>query len=190
MFQTPQPNQVGFSYDVPTNGVLPLLQTNNRFIPGVAAPHDGGGHALVDIRNPNSIKYAIGHTNLLNGTFSSGDMRRTANTTAIAAHAAWHFLQSWMVNFPQSVLSVFEGAFQLLTPVFRYYPKDAALNFVAESYGGHYGPEFSAFIEKQNDRIAAGNLPPGTKELHLSSLGISTIHVLLNGHAANIFAFE
>ena len=98
---------MGFSYDVPTNGVLPLLQTNNHFIPGVAAPHDGGGHVLVDIRNSNSIKYAIGHTNLLNGTFSSGDMRRTANTTAIAAHAAWHFLQSWMVNFPQSVLSVF-----------------------------------------------------------------------------------
>ena len=61
---------------------------------------------------------------------------------------------------------------------------------MAESYGGHYGPEFSAFIEEQNDRIAAGELPPGTKELHLSSLGISKIHFLLSGHAANNFAFE
>lgn len=60
----------------------------------------------------------------------------------------------------------------------RYYPNDTSLNFVAESYGGHYGPEFSAFIEEQNDRIAVGELPPGTKELHLSSLGISTIRAL------------
>jgi len=54
----------------------------------------------------------------------------------------------------------------------RYQPKDNGLQFVAESYGGHYGPVFSAYIEEQNERLVAGKLPPGTKELHLSSLGI------------------
>lgn len=54
----------------------------------------------------------------------------------------------------------------------RYYPQDAGLQLMAESYGGHYGPAFSAYIEEQNERLAAGLLPPETKELHLQSLGI------------------
>lgn len=41
------------------------------------------------------------YTNLLNGTFSSGIGTHTANTTQIAAQATWHFLQTWMANFPQ-----------------------------------------------------------------------------------------
>ncbi|KAF8445385.1 Alpha/Beta hydrolase protein [Terfezia claveryi] len=93
-----QPNQVGFSYDTATNGVLPLLDLNNRFIPNVSAPPGGGRH--------------------------------------------------------------------------MYQPKDSGLQFFAESYGGHYGPVFSAYIEEQNERLAAGKLPPGIKELHLRSLGI------------------
>ncbi|RPB23264.1 serine carboxypeptidase [Terfezia boudieri ATCC MYA-4762] len=138
-----QPNQVGFSYDTATNGVLPLLDLNNRFIPNVSAPPGGGRHIL-----------AMGYTNLFNGTFSSGNVKHTANTTQIAAQATWHFLQTWISNFP------------------RYQPKDSGLQFFAESYGGHYGPVFSAYIEEQNERLAAGKLPPGIKELHLRSLGI------------------
>jgi len=74
---------------------------NNRFIPNVSAPAEGGGHREVNITDPASIKLAMEFTNLLNGTFSSGNTKHTANTTEIAAQATYHFLQAWMTNFPQ-----------------------------------------------------------------------------------------
>lgn len=148
---------MGFSYDTATNGVLPLLNVNTRFIPNASAPPGGGGKIQIDPYDPRSLKHAMDTTNLLNGTFSSGNIANTANTTEIAAQATWHFLQTWMANFPQ------------------YYPRDAGLQFMAESYGGKYGPTFSAYIEEQNTRIQQGLLPPGTKELHLQSLGISEL---------------
>ena len=58
---------------------------------------------------------------LMNGTFSSGLKDFTPNTTEIAARSAWHFLQTWLVNFPQ------------------YNPNSTGINLFAESYGGKYG---------------------------------------------------
>ncbi|KAI0888429.1 alpha/beta-hydrolase [Annulohypoxylon maeteangense] len=77
-----QPNQVGFSYDVLTNGSLNLL-TNDIYIP----PSD----------RPNSIP----RTAFLNGTFSSMNTNNTANTTETAAVAIWHMLQGFLSTFPE-----------------------------------------------------------------------------------------
>ncbi|KAI1453303.1 alpha/beta-hydrolase [Annulohypoxylon moriforme] len=77
-----QPNQVGFSYDILTNGSLDLL-TNNIYIP----PSD----------RPSSVP----STAFLNGTFSSMNASHTANTTETAAVAIWHMLQGFLSTFPE-----------------------------------------------------------------------------------------
>jgi len=41
-----------------------------------------------------------------------------------------------------------------------------------ESYGGHYGPTFSDFFEKQNQGIANGNIDHSAVPLRLETLGI------------------
>lgn len=148
-----QPVQVGYSYDVPTNGVLALLAPNDRIISGAYAPPNGGNPVDVNLDNPASVKLAIGSTNLRNGTFSSGNSANTANTTQIASQAMWHFLQSWTSAFPQ------------------YFPENRGINLVAESYGGIYGPSFSAHLERMNQKIRQGELTGGV-ELKMESLGI------------------
>ncbi|KAI6091625.1 alpha/beta-hydrolase [Hypoxylon rubiginosum] len=77
-----QPNQVGFSYDVPTNGSIDLL-TNNVYIPPA--------------EKPNSLPSNV----YLNGTFSSMNVNNTANTTETAAVAIWHMLQGFLTTFPE-----------------------------------------------------------------------------------------
>ncbi|KAI5861400.1 alpha/beta-hydrolase [Durotheca rogersii] len=77
-----QPNQVGFSYDVPTNGSLDLL-TNTVYIPPA--------------ERPNSLP----PTAYLDGTFSSMNISNTANTTETAAVATWHMLQGFLSAFPE-----------------------------------------------------------------------------------------
>ncbi|KAI1630594.1 Alpha/Beta hydrolase protein [Biscogniauxia mediterranea] len=77
-----QPNQVGFSYDVPTNGSIDLL-TNQIYTPPA--------------ERPNSLPPIA----YLNGTFSSLNPNNTANTTETAAIAAWHMLQGFFGAFPE-----------------------------------------------------------------------------------------
>ncbi|KAI2627018.1 alpha/beta-hydrolase [Hypomontagnella submonticulosa] len=77
-----QPNQVGFSYDVPTNGSIDLL-TNNVYIPPT--------------ERPNSLPPSA----YLSGTFSSMNANNTANTTETAAIAIWHMLQGFLGAFPE-----------------------------------------------------------------------------------------
>ncbi|KAI1141406.1 alpha/beta-hydrolase [Hypoxylon sp. FL0543] len=77
-----QPNQVGFSYDVPTNGSIDLL-TNSISVPPADKP-----------------KY-LPSSAYLNGTFSSMDANNTANTTETAAIAIWHMLQGFLASFPE-----------------------------------------------------------------------------------------
>lgn len=77
-----QPNQVGFSYDVPLNGTM--------FFPNgsiVLSPY-----ADQSAKNPWSIN---------NGTFTSGNSNSTANTTEKAAFAVWHMLQGFLGTFPR-----------------------------------------------------------------------------------------
>jgi hypothetical protein len=121
-----QPNQVGFSYDVPTNGTMPLLDVNGVYQPGDAAPPDEQQPKAdeIELKDGYTVKEyldALRSTALINGTFSSGNYSNTAKTTKVAASAAWHFLQPWLQHFPQ------------------YNPGRAGINLFAESYGGKYG---------------------------------------------------
>jgi carboxypeptidase C (cathepsin A) len=79
-----QPNQVGFSYDVPTNGSFDLV----------------AGYARTPAR-PLPTSRSQSPETYLNGTFSSLNTTETANTTVVAAEAIWHMLQGFLGTFPQ-----------------------------------------------------------------------------------------
>ncbi|EME48029.1 hypothetical protein DOTSEDRAFT_60392 [Dothistroma septosporum NZE10] len=73
----------------------------------------------------------------------------TANSTSAAAPSMWKTLQGFMGAFPQYSRTEF--------------------NFATESYGGHYGPIFNAYIESQNKLIKNGSLP-GAKNINLRTV--------------------
>lgn len=85
MLYIDEPNQVGFSYDTPTNFTIvvgpdgELVQTATDF-------------DQVNLPPLNSTTRV--------GTLSSDDGRHTVNTTAQAAHALWHFAQAFFWEFP------------------------------------------------------------------------------------------
>ncbi|KAF7924148.1 uncharacterized protein EAE97_010760 [Botrytis byssoidea] len=82
MLYIDQPNQVGFSYDTPTNCSLDLL-TSDLYTPQQTLPNSQPADTF------------------LNGTFSSLNVNNTANTTEIAGMAIWHMLQGFLGAFPQ-----------------------------------------------------------------------------------------
>ncbi len=61
------------------------------------------------------------------------------DTTELAAVSAWHVLQGFLGGLPQLDARV-------STP--------KSFNLWTESYGGHYGPAFFKYFEKQNRMIA------------------------------------
>jgi len=79
------------------------------------------------------------------GTYPHPNMTLTANSTEGAARNFWLTLQGFMGAFPQ-------------------YTKNG-FNLATESYGGHYGPVFSAYIERRNDRLT-----PSTVRIPLKTL--------------------
>ncbi|PWY64376.1 lysosomal protective protein precursor [Aspergillus eucalypticola CBS 122712] len=133
-----QPTQVGFSYDVPTNGTLVRTTDGEEEIIS--------GDFSIDIPQSN-LTHQV-------GTFASQKLAQTANGTAFAAHALWHFAQTWFFEFP------------------HYKPNDDRVSLWAESYGGHYGPGIFRFFQQQNDKIAEGTAEDGAQYLHLDTLGI------------------
>ncbi|KAI0453898.1 carboxypeptidase S1 [Xylaria acuta] len=140
MLYIDQPTQVGFSYDELTNGTATVSE-------------DGDGFQV----EPADFSDGIPKSNLTHhvGTFSSQKLTQTPNTTAQAAHAFWHFAQTWFAEFPY------------------YKPVDNRISLWAESYGGHYGPGFFHFLRQQNDRIANGSSTEKEAHyLHLDTLGI------------------
>ena len=140
-----QPNQVGFSYDTPSNGSL------NLFTSLITEPSSD-----VPSGQPNYT--------FLNGTFSSNNGNLTANTTEIAAHAVWHMLQGFLGAFPQYNPGTYSNSTK---------PGAVGINLFAESYGGKYGPAFAALWEQQNLLRKNGSISSNkTLEIHLSSLGI------------------
>ncbi|KAF7187788.1 Carboxypeptidase S1-like B [Pseudocercospora fuligena] len=83
------------------------------------------------------------------GTYSYPDPSLTANSTDNAAPGLWKALQGFMGAFPQYSKTEF--------------------NFATESYGGHYGPVFNAYIESQNALIQKQKLP-GAKHINLKTV--------------------
>ncbi|KAF7195659.1 Carboxypeptidase S1-like B [Pseudocercospora fuligena] len=83
------------------------------------------------------------------GTYSYPNETDTANSTVNAAPSMWRTLQGFMGAFPEYSRNEF--------------------NFATESYGGHYGPIFNDYIEKQNDLIAAGKLK-GAHHINLETV--------------------
>ncbi|KZF24904.1 alpha/beta-hydrolase [Xylona heveae TC161] len=145
MLYVDQPNQVGFSYDIPTNVSLDLLR-NNYVEPPTQLPSGAQPYAF------------------LNGTFGSMQNYTTANTTEIAAYSIWHMLQGFLGSFPQ-----YNPGFRIDTNE----TSPAGVNLFAESYGGKYGPGFASVWEEQNMRRMNGSLPQnGTLEIQLQALGI------------------
>ena len=160
-----QPNQVGFSYDKPTNGSLNLLNSSMS-IPPAAGPPDQPSYTY------------------LNGTFSSEDYRMTANTTEIAAYAIWHMLQGFLGTFPQYNPGTRPNSTQSGV---------VGVNLFAESYGGKYGPAFANLWEQQNMLRHNGSIPSnGTLEIRLSSLGIlqGCVDDSIQGRYYPIFAYN
>lgn len=144
-----QPAQVGFSYDVTSNGSLNLI-TNQIQVP------------------PGNLPSNQPPSTFLNGTFASNNQNQTANTTEIAAHAAWHLLQGFLGVFPRYNPALYgNGSHSTSNSV------PVGVNLFAESYGGKYGPAFAALWEEQNSLRRNGTLPSNkTLEIRLSSLGI------------------
>ncbi|KAK4096183.1 alpha/beta-hydrolase [Parathielavia hyrcaniae] len=137
MLYLDQPVQTGFSYNTLINGTVDETQ-----IPPMVTP-------LL----PSSPAPELNSTFLL-GVFASQDSQATANTTANAALAAWHFMQIWTQQFP------------------KYKPRNRKLSIWTQSYGGHYGPTFANFFTEQTRKIEAGTLPPDTVPLRVDTVGI------------------
>ncbi|TQN65573.1 Carboxypeptidase S1-like protein A, partial [Colletotrichum shisoi] len=141
-----QPTQVGFSYDTPTNITIhealdPDLGPGMHMYP--ADLGDGGPL-------PEAGNYTYRY-----GTASSQETSRTANTTAHAAHALWHFAQTWFFEFP------------------GHRPADDRVSLWAESYGGHYAPGIFRHFQAQNERIRDGSSAErNARYVHLDTLGI------------------
>lgn len=144
MLYIDQPVGAGFSYDILTN--VTLTQRINEL--GDSEPR------VIPTNFTDGNIPATNYTYQI-GTTGSQDISHTSNTTERAAHATWHFLQTWFFEFP------------------HYKPKNDKISLWAESYGGHYGPGFFRFFQDQNDKIKTGTSDHvGAQTLHLDTLGI------------------
>lgn len=81
------------------------------------------------------------------GTYSDPNTHIIANSTETAAPGMWKTLQGFMGAFPQY--------------------SNNGFHFATESYGGHYGPVFNEYFEKQN----RANIPDA-KKIDLKSVMI------------------
>ncbi|KAL8931523.1 MAG: hypothetical protein Q9216_007173, partial [Gyalolechia sp. 2 TL-2023] len=153
MLYIDQPNQVGFSYDIPTNG------TTDEVTITPADFSDG-------VPEQNNTFYV--------GTFPSQNPDNTANGTTNSARALWHFAQTWFQEFPaykpnNDAISIFTESVSSIALVVIL-----RLSANGLKYGGRYGPAFAAYFEEQNERIANETINEEGEEyiIHLDTLGI------------------
>lgn len=139
MLYIDQPTQVGFSYDIPTNiTIRPGEEEHLEMFPADFSEGVPDGNY--------TYRY---------GTASSQKISQTSNTTAHAAHALWHFAQTWFFEFP------------------FYKPVDDRVSLWGESYGGHYAPGIFQEFQTQNELIQNGTSPEKNAQyIHLDTLGI------------------
>jgi carboxypeptidase D len=92
----------------------------------------------MDESNDNAIveDHSCQANNSTCGCFSKPDVTATANSTLAAAPKFWLTLQAFMNSFPEYT--------------------DNGFHFGSESYGGHYVPIFSKYIQDQNKASIAG----------------------------------
>lgn len=171
-----QPNEVGFSFDQPTNASLNLF-SGDVFEPPTPRP-----------KGLPSYMY-------LNGTFGTASSSEsvpwntTANTTEIAAQATWHFLQAWLSAFPQYNPGVPPNA----TSPRAAMNTPAGVNLFTESYGGKYAPVFASFFEAQNQARVNGPLSNSSSlPIQLQTVGIlnGKIDDLIQDYYYSIFAYN
>nr|AJD23205.1 serine carboxypeptidase [Onygena corvina] len=94
------------------------------------------------------------------GTYASRNVKQTSQGTHNAAIALWHFAQVWFQEFP------------------GYHPRDSRISIATESYGGRYGPAFTAFFEAQNQKIKNGTWKGDKSSMHV--LHLDTL-MIVNG---------
>jgi carboxypeptidase C (cathepsin A) len=94
------------------------------------------------------------NSTFLVGTYPSQDVNTTAFGSLNGARALWHFAQTWFQEFP------------------GYHPNDSRVSITTESYGGRYGPSYSAYFQEQNQKIANGtwNETGEVYTIHLDTL--------------------
>jgi carboxypeptidase C (cathepsin A) len=111
-----QPTQTGFSYDERVNASVDYknydpFARENRMQP------------------PQPLPEGVPAWRFNNGTFASGLGSNTQQSTAIAARACWHFLQSFLSAFPQYNPGSRANGTTIET---------TGVQLFAESYGGMY----------------------------------------------------
>jgi carboxypeptidase D len=152
-----QPNQVGFSYDVATNGTFDQIAS--------AWDVSKWKHGVPEQNNTFYV-----------GTTASGKSSAAANSTEDAARSLWHFAQTWFSEFPE------------------YKPNDDRVSIWTESYGGRYGPSFSAFFQEQNEKIKNKTLTAAGEShyIHLDTLGIinGCVDLLIQEPSYPLFAYN
>lgn len=99
----------------------------------IPAYEDGSGN-IVQLPNKTCPDYAQAYGTC--GTYSKPDIALVPNSTTGAAPNMWKTLQGFMGAFPKYTRNGF--------------------NFATESYGGHYGPVFNEYFEKQNAKKIPG----------------------------------
>ncbi len=161
-----QPVQVGLSYDTATNGSLNLLD-NTFSVPPISLPRTQPAYTF------------------LNGSFASQNPTFSANTSAIAAQATWHFLQTFLASFPQ------------YNPGNRPNSTDrngnVGVNLFTESYGGKYGPAMAKVFEEHNNLgLANSSSNSSILRIQLVSVGIMNglVDVLVQGPYWARFAYN
>ncbi|GLI79427.1 hypothetical protein PoHVEF18_007762 [Penicillium ochrochloron] len=157
MLYIDQPNQVGFSYDVATNGTFDQIAS--------AWDVSKWKHGVPEQNNTFYV-----------GTTASGKSSAAANSTEDAARSLWHFAQTWFSEFPE------------------YKPNDDRVSIWTESYGGRYGPSFSAFFQEQNEKIKNKTLTAAGEShyIHLDTLGIinGCVDLLIQAPSYPLFAYN